>query len=453
MAERVPGIIVNIVNSTGIIAPPTFERYPTVIGEGDPYRQVENQEIVRSSGSVDTIRTVTTVNSIVSAGDLPGIAKYVNGTDYTLSGDDTISWLPGGNSPSLGSSYYLTFTETRPATAYSPILYFDENRIYENHGNETRTSGTINDVSKGGSLALQAGAKGVLVCQLNLSQATNPNSPTGQELENAFIAMRDELEKVQDWKLYLIPMSSGTLYSTSAATIFFNHAVLSSQPENKQERSVIAALEKNTTVQQAVTYAQSYSHERMIVPYAKDAISWPIGWTTEYDMRFYNAALAGKLCAGAIGLNISDEIIPNVYIKDNLTPGEQRFLVRGGVGPAKIRGEIVRNIFIGTSDTTSALTEDAGVQDIKDYVKKYWREGLWTVFRNRRINQNLLAEIDQASEGIMERLITDEIISDFKDLTSAQDTTEPRKILVTGKVQPAFGMQFMDVTFTFVLSF
>lgn len=453
MALQLPGITVEVVNGTDIIAPPVWERYPVIIGEGDPYRIVRNQQIVRSAGSVDTIRSVTTVNEIVSVGDLPDISGYTSGTDYTLSGSNRISWLPGGTSPTLGDPYYLTFTETRPTSAYSPILYLDGNKILANHGERTRTSGAINDVTVGGSLALNAGAKGVIIAQLNLSAATDPDNPTSQELENAFIAMRNELNKITDYKLFLLPMSSGTLQTTSAANIFFNHAVLASQPANKQERTVVAALPKTTTYQEAATFAQSYAHERMVVPYASDGVSQVTGFTAEYDMRFYNAAVTGKQCSVPIGINISDEIIPGVTIKDNLTPEENTYLVQRGVSPAKLRGEVVRNILLITTDTTSALTEDLGVQDVKDYVKKYWREGLWAVYRNKPITENLLSQITASSENILEYLVSETIISEWRNVSVTQDDVEPRKVNITGQIQPAFGMQWADVTFTFVLSF
>ena len=198
MAERVPGIIVRRVNDTGIVAPPLFERYPVIIGEGDPYRLVSNLRLTRGAGTTDAIPTVTTVNEIVSVGDLPGIAGYVAGTDYSLVGD-TISWV-GGTAPTAGDYYYLTFTETRPASAYTPMLYLDENLIYTDHGNRTRTDGSINDASVGGSLSINAAAGGVIIAQLNLSAAIDPDTQTNTEIENA-IRLKRSLITSYSWFL------------------------------------------------------------------------------------------------------------------------------------------------------------------------------------------------------------------------------------------------------------
>lgn len=452
MALKIPGIVVRVLNDTGVIAPPRFERYPVYIGEGDPFRIVRNQKVVRSLGSVDSLVTPTTVNEIVSVGDLPGVTKYVDGTDYTQSGN-VISWLPGGTRPTTGNNFYVTFTEDRPASAYTPTLYFDENLIYADHGEQTRTNGAINDVSVAGSIGLNNGAKGVIIAQLDLSSATDPDSPTNNELETAFIAMRSELEKITDYKLMLVPLSSGTLNTTSAANIFFNHAVLMSEPEQKQERTVFACLPSGTAYTSAATFALSYAHERMSVPFAYNGQSQAVGHSSTYDTRFYVAGVVGKLCSTEIGINISDEIISNVLVTDNYSPEIQAWLLARGVGIAKIKGEVVRNVFIGTTDTTSALTEDLGVQDIKDYVKKYWREGLWNIYRNKPITTGLLAQVKTSSTNILKYLQSESIVAEFRSITATQDTTEPRQINVTGQIKPAFGMQWMDVTFTFVVSF
>jgi hypothetical protein len=450
MALRIPGVLVRIINDTGVIVPPLYERYPVIIGEGDPYKEIDNYLVSRTLGSVDPIPTLSTVFEIVSVGSLYGHQDYTDGVDYVLAGNN-IAWLPG-KGPTTGTNYYISWTETRATSAYTPTLYFDANLIYEDHGYQMRTNGNINDVSVGGALALDAGAAGVIIAQLDLSAAASPDSPSVTELENAFIATRDLLDEITDYKLFLIPMSSGTLNSTTAAAIFFNHAVIASQPENKQERTVLAALAKNTTYTAAATYAQGYAHERMVVPFVKNATVTVTGQTGTYDTRYYNAALAGKLCSTEIGRTIADEIIPGITFDSNFTPAEAKYLVQRGVSPAKIRGETVRNVMAITTDTTNALTEDLGVQDIKDYTKKYWREGLWTTYKNKPINAGLIGEMTTSSIGIMEYLKDKGVISDYKNLSVRQDTTEPRKILVTGKMLPAYCATWFDVTFTFVLS-
>jgi hypothetical protein len=103
MAERVPGVIVRIVDDAGLVAPPAVQRYPTYVGTGDPYKLISDVRIVRSLGSVDDIPCITTINEFITVGDLPGIAAYTDSIDYTLGpGDNQITWLPGGDRPQIG---------------------------------------------------------------------------------------------------------------------------------------------------------------------------------------------------------------------------------------------------------------------------------------------------------------------------------------------------------------
>jgi hypothetical protein len=113
----------------------------------------------------------------------------------------------------------------------------------------------------------------------------------------------------------------------------------------------------------------------------------------------------------------------------------------------------VRNVAAITTDTTNALTEDLGVQDCKDYVRKYWREGLWNNFKNAPINAALIGMMTNASTAMLRYLQDQAIISAFASVSVRQDSVEPRKLNITGKIQPAYGLQFIDVTFTFVLTF
>ena len=461
---QLPGVVVRVINDTGIVAPPAYERYPVIIGAGDPFKLLLTQPIVRGAGVADALPTITNVDQII------GVYRSGNynyeyalwAGEYALTGN-TIDWTGAADEPTLAETYYVTYTESRAASAYLPTLYFDGNLIYSDHGSGTRldTPGTINDVVAGAILALGAGARGVIVLQLDYSAAIDPYNPTVGEEQNAYLAAIEQLETITDFKLFLVPMSSRMLTSTTAANLLFSHACIASLPENKQERTVVASQASGTAYTDAATYAQAYSHERMVCPFpyagqsqavAVEGLSTAIQATT-YDSRFYSAAVAGRLCAADIGINISDEIIAGVNTLGNYKPAVLTYLIQRGVGPSKTRGGVTRNVYIGTTDTTNALTEDLGVQDTKDYVKKYWREGLWPLFRNKPINSALLASINSASVGILDSLRDRQIIDQYANVNVRQDSMEPRKVYITGKIKPAFSLQFIDVTFTFVLSF
>ena len=451
MAERVPGIIVRIVNDTGIVAPPRFQRYPIYIGCGDPYNLVSNAKLTRGGGASDLLPSVNTVESIVSVGDLPGIAKYVDAVDYILSAGNHIQWL-GGTAPTVGHQYYCTYTETRSASAYQPMLYFDDNLVYLDHGGKIRIDGSVNDISMGSFLGFSSGAKGVMVLQLNEATWVDKYNPTVTELETAFLDAVEILETIIGYKLFLVGMSSGTLLTVPAGQILFNHAVLASEPENKQERTVIMPMPKNTSYTDYAAEAQAFRHNRMCIPAIPSTLQIT-GVTGSFDDRYYCAGLAGLLCSGAIGDTFSGEIVAGVVFNDNFRPGELDFLVQNGVSPAQSQASVVRNVMAITTDTTNALTEDLGVQDCSDYTKKYIREGLQVLYKNIPINSTMLGNVNGSLISILENLCSTNVLSKFDPNCSVtQDIVEPRKLKVTGRAMPAFREQWMDISFTFVLS-
>jgi hypothetical protein len=201
-----------------------------------------------------------------------------------------------------------------------------------------------------------------------------------------------------------------------------------------------------------VNQAAAFANERLCLPAIPSRLQMT-GFTAYYDSRYYNAALSGRLMAGPIGETIHDEPIAGVTFTDNFTPEEQDYLVQNGVSPAKSSGGVVRNVMCNTTDTTSALTEDMGVQDIKDYTRQAWRDKMWDLFRNKPITVDLPDAIEGASRNFLGTLVGKTIIADFDRVTAAQDPSEPRKINLSARIQPVYGMAYMDITFTFVLSF
>ena len=451
MALRVPGVIVDIVNQAGAIATPTYVRYPVIIGVGDSNLSITTR-IQHGSTDNDVIPVTTEFQEFTSV-------TTINHEDYTASytyDSQTVSifWeTQSGTYPKENDRYVVSFTETVSASAYTPTLIFDQNTLYSEFGGTTRTDGSLNELVAGAWLSLQAGAPGVIVLQLDLRDAIDPLYPTNAELEQAFNDAVTKLEEITDYKLFLVPLSSGTLDSTTAADIMFNHAIQASLPENKQERTVVAALPKGTSVVDIATYAQGYANERMVVPATKNTstkINVSGFATNTYDTRFYNCAMIGVQCSVGVGINISDGIVPNITLDSNFTPNELNYLVQRGISPAKSKNGVVRNVLAITTDTTGALTEDLGVQDVKDYVKRTWREGLWADYRNAPITNSLPGEVANTCKSMLDSMLRDSIIADYTTPLVQQDQTEPRKLNIRGRIKPAFGVQWMDVEFVFV---
>jgi len=435
MSNRLPGVIVRIVPDAGIVSLPLFERYPVIMGGGETELLVSDENVIRGTGVLDPL-TKTPVFRIISIGDLPGVPKYDEGIDYVLTGN-SVDWTPGAQKPITGNRYYVTYTHTPVASTYEPMLYFDENLIYVDHGQKTKVDGNINPIVNGASIAFQSGARGVIVVQ---------RDPTIYSLDDAYLAMVEKLKKLERMKLFLVPMDVGGTINA----ILFNHCVLSSTPENAQERTLIVSSPMGTTRDQFIAAAISYRNLRAVVPaaYLGEVMVTGFG-TTLYDQVYLSAACGGLLCSGDIGMTYTDEVLAGITLNGDFTIDERRLLVGNGVSPVTQRGEVVRWVFPITTDPTSAFTEDLGVQDISDFTKKTWREKLWDQFRNAPITPATIGSMVTFSKSVFDRMIQDGYITGYKSISIMQDQHEPRQINVRGKVQPTWRAQFFDVEFVF----
>lgn len=453
MADRLPGVIVRITSDVGIRVPRVYERFPIIIGQGDTERLIENEPVLHGGvNSSDPLR-VTPVTRVISVGDIPGQSKYTSPDDYSLSGN-SINWEAAGDEPSSGSIYYVTYTAGLPDSAYEPTLYFDQALVYSEHGGRVKVNGSINPIVVASDLAFDNGALGVILLQLDLRDANDPENPTGQEIEDAYTTPETgviaRLEKITDFKLFLVPLDAGVLGTRTATDILFNHAVVASLPENKQERTVIAALSGGMTPSQIQAFARSYHHERMVVPAAPGTAVSLAGFTGTFSQTFLSAAFAGLLCSRPIGRAVTDQVIRNVYLIDDFTPRQLRDLVKDGVTPFVTRASLTRVVFPITTDTTNAVTEDLAVQDIADYTKRTWRETLHQYFIGVPITRGTPAAIIAASQTILNDMVLSGIIADYTALRAVQNPSEPRLIEISGKIKPAYPLQFIDVNFVFV---
>ena len=451
MADRLPGVIVRIQSDIGMYVPQVYERFPVIIGQGETEILIENEAVVHlGAGSADPLAQ-TPVERIISVGDIPNQAKYISPTDYSLVGN-TIDWTGSGDEPSSGAIFYVTYTKQLAAAAYKATLYFDQNLVYAEHGNRTRVDGSINPVVVGADLAFLSGALGVIVMQLDLRTAADPANPTGAEIETAYTTadgVVEQLEKITDFKLFLVPMDNGLLDTQYANDILFNHAVVCSLPENKQERTVIAAIEYAYTDSQFKTLALNYANERMVIPAAPMGGVTVTGFTGTRSQCYLNAGFAGLLCSRGIGRAVTDAVIRNVALIDDWTPRQMRSMVKVGITPFNTRDSLTRAVFPLTTDVTNAVTEDLAVQDIADYTRRTWREILQRKFIGIPIVKATAQVLVGASRAILDDMILNGIISEYANITAIQDSGDPRLIRIYGKVKPAFPLQFLDVTFVF----
>ena len=187
------------------------------------------------SGSTDALVHGATATAIVKVGMYKGTTDFTLNTDYQLgTGGDAgkIKWLGTSNYPALQSFYYVTYTYTKAATDYDPVLYTDFNSVLSDRGVIHVTTGVL-DVKSYATLAAQV-AFDVGVRQLIIVQPVTNDT-------DGFSDAYDKLEKTISGvdPYYIVPMlgSLGTLnaFNTAKGTALA-HCHKMASPEFGKER-------------------------------------------------------------------------------------------------------------------------------------------------------------------------------------------------------------------------
>ena len=493
LGNRLPGIVVTITADAGLIAPFGFERFPCIIGKGDIEIPKERNLVVSHETAGGTDSLPDSAQTIYQIGAAPGIITYDEIRDYThTAGTNAIDWSPSGPSakePTAGTNYYVSYTVEMPTSAFEPILYLDEDLMLQERGIESIFSDTDlrNDLVTAARLAFKNGATGVIVAQLDFkganttiiptasTQWADPLDPTGDEMSTAYDVADVKVDKIEEFKLWLVPLDPSSLPTVldplaektfpaggDNNTRWYLHAIKASAPTEARERTVFGVVPQGTRLSSLLDTARGFREtgggDRMVITGTKgltdieaSAVAVSIFTRTGdiVPVSFLNAATAGLFSRSRIGAPNNSAAIGGVSVLDDWTIPEARVLRGGGVIPYKVRANLTRMIIPISTDTTSAFTEDLSVQDIADYLRGFIRLRLFDAFSNVNITADTEGSLIAALSSLLEGLIKDRILVAFTDIQATQRTDEPRKIDMRGKVKPAFPLRWIDVDLVF----
>lgn len=423
--------------------------------------------LVHTGGSVIDLLANSPVETLVRVGSSPGSSNFTNGVDYQKDiGETGVEWGLGGTEPSAGDYYYVSYTyRPEAATHYEPKLYQSETTMFQERGGYSLTAtGLYNRIVAGSHLAFLQNPNGVYVGQYDpygnyAPQAApggwaNKDAPTATEMQVSLEALINGLEEIEDTKLYLIPMHPpAELHGTSTANAYlFAHAKTMSAPEYGQERTLIAnldqAADKASGIASARAAALSYSDVRAIQTAPTKWTGSGLG-TTEYDNSIFNAAFGGALCAISVGQSMTDQLITGVVTPIKYNKPQKLSLIGRGVAPGVMDGDLCRMLFALTTNTSSAIDEEIMVQEEADFIRFFLRQQL----RLKYLRSQSYADAAVARRcgvgavGILDTLKKDpyNVVEAHKDITGELDSTEPRKIRISGKVKPKFSLVWIDV--------
>lgn len=462
MVYRPPHVRVESIANNRIINISEEDRIVAIVGPGPTTRSVTDEAVTRVSGSAPSIDrlanskvTVTKVAAYPGAtgsyGNWSGNYIWVPGTGGTDTG--AILWMSGssGNGqPRDGETYYVTYTYPVPTTQYNPQLFVDSGDIENIYGIEASATGAI---TTGAKIVLENGAPAVMCLQISGSVDSS-------------LVWTNTLNKLKkkDMVSYVVPLASGS-NSDDVRTAVLTHCLNESSPDIGHEREAVFGLTygDNMSVDSYISTATAFSNKRAILVTPGIGVTRTLsdGRVKVLDGDYCAAAVAGAVTAQEKPIYpITGKIIVGIEIPDDqYEPYDMNRMGAVGVCVLYSKSGVIKCRHAMTTDTASADTEEISVVAADDLVRRITRNKLEDQFLGKGIvvNPNTSRNVEAAVRAIWGQLVRNGSIYAFGTkndpttgevpISAVQDSSEPRKILVTGSIKYLYPLNYINVSF------
>lgn len=463
MPYREPGVYVEIVNNrpnTGVA--PVL--YPMIIGEGPKFFDFKGKPITRSAeASTDTLPS-TKVTAITEVYTMNAGTKAIipPASNYALTGDNVISWeIDAPDVPVAGATYYVSY-EARPESlqyACTFISSYDElEAAYGGHFMKSESgeeADTVNPVALGAYLALESGAAGVYVIQIEPNNKTNYEVVIATDIVEAL-----ERAAVVEDAYFLVPMTGDS--TAVGATI--THCNVMSQTLERMERvcfvsrdvpdptNIVTGFSSGeiTAAAEEVATLQDFLVRTPFVSCATKILS--DGLLHNLPAEYVCAALAGLASVLPAQRSMTRQKLYNFVdlkyaanlrrVYKNML-AEAGFIVleqAGGSGaPITIRHGI-------TTKTDNIQDREHSIVVIRHFVAKYLRNSLEGYIGRFNIDSFLKTKVNGTLTACRNYLVNKTILNDFIVKDVLQDTDNPDTLLINISVLPPYPCNYIDIT-------
>lgn len=463
MPYREPGVYVDIVNNrpnTGT----TPALFPMIVGEGPKFFDFDGKPITRTAGSLNDVLPSTKVTAITEVYTLNLGEKVVisAGTNYSLSGDNSIAWLETApNKPADGSTYYVSY-EARPEAiqyACTFISSYDElEAAYGGHFMKSASTGALdtkNPIGLGVYLALESGASGVYAIQIEPEDKVDYDVVVATDIVGAL-----EKAAVVEDAYFIVPMTGDS--TAVGATI--THVNVMSQILERMERVCFVSRDiadpvntvtgfSSAEIAAAVAEVSTIQDFLVRTPFVSTATKvLSDGITHDLPAEYVCAAMAGLASVIPVQRSLTRQKLYNFVelkyaanirrIYKNML-AEAGFIVleqSGGPGsPITIRHGI-------TTKTDNVQDREHSVVTIRHFVAKYLRNSLEGYIGKFNIDNFLKTKVNGTLTACKNYLTGKTILNDFVVKNILQDTDNPDTLLIEISVLPPYPCNYIDIT-------
>ena len=412
---------------------------------GDILTFTTSKSTVRYTGSTYVPFGTAQPNNLIA---IPGLTTSVVTTFGAATGDTAIvaTYNKSGQEPTIGEFYYVTYTVAKTATDMALKLYSNSADAYAAYGQPS----LINRLSLGISFMVQNGAN--VFGAIQVPKQTGQNIAADADFISAIQTLTVNLPGYSKKADVIVPLST----STTVHQFLSRQLITQANVRNKGEAIGIVGYGQYTTANQAIANATSLANARMIAignPVAGVQITdSQTGVTLEYAVsgEFMAAAMAG------LNVNPANDVATSLTLQDLV--GFSRLLIRyddATMNQMASQGLVLLTDNNGalnirhykSTDPSNPITSEPTCTTITDYVRQQFRSDL-KQFVGRKLVDSLVNDITAVCNARLRSLVSNEIITGYKNLSVVPDPTDPTTVDVTVTFKPMFSLLYISVTFT-----
>jgi hypothetical protein len=416
---------------------------------GDTLTFTVSKSAVRHTGSTYAPFGTAVPNNLIA---ISGLKTKVATTFGSAVGDTAIvaTYNKSGNEPTVGEYYYVSFNVAKTAADMAITLYDNAADAYTAYGQPS----VVNRLSLGISLMVQNGVQTFGAIQV--PQQAGQNTASDSDFISAIQSLTTNLPGQTKKADVIVPLST----SPTVHQFLSRQLTTQSTVRYKGEAIGFVGYSQYTDASTARANARALKNARMI------AIGNPVaglqitnnqtGVALEYAVsgEFMAAALAG------LNTNPANDVATSLTLQNlvgfsrllkryddatmNLMAADGLVLLTDNAGALSIR-------HYKSTDPSNPITSEPTCTTITDYTRQQFRADLQQ-FIGRKLVDSLVNDITAVCNARLRSLVSNEIITGYKNLSVIPDPNDPTTVNVTVTFKPMFSLLYISVTFTVTTS-
>jgi hypothetical protein len=399
---------------------------------GDPTVSDATQKLYITA-SASNLRVIPGTNLAVSTTS----GGAIDNTDDTVVID---TYVKSGNEPAVGDLYYTSFDKIK--TDYSTRFLTNMRDVVKYFG----PMDINNKLTMAANLAFLNGAQAVALKQIKRS-ANGTDAPVSSYIDGI-----DAFNEPLPNGLRPTLMQPLTTEAEVISYLKTSNAIQSSI-RYKNERTSIFGFAIGTNSDQVIQMVQNLKTEKLTPIYPDGAI---IGIVDAYGNEVEYIVDGSMIAAAVAGRDVSPVSDIATPLTNSTIVGFKRLYRRldnvnaalvanAGCTVLEEQTPVIKILFYLTSDTSTALTRDPRIVEVKHFVQQGMRRALDRFIGVKNLPK-MRSQVSDSVGSYFKSLKQKELIVDFTGVTVSQNEQDPSTLDVEAYYSPVFPLNWIVVT-------